>query len=85
MGGRGVSSVGFQVAALNFAPPDDEDDDAPARPAKLADPTTAASRNRAGSPKSFLLVRVRGCLVVVVVVGVTAAQPLSRVCNPVLV
>jgi hypothetical protein len=83
MGGRGTSSVGFQVAALNFAPPDDEDDDAPARPAKLADPTTAASRNRAGSPKSFLLVRVRGCLVVVV--GVTAAQPLSRVCNPVLV
>src|SRR5918992_620140 len=80
IGGRGVSSVGFQGAALNFAPPDDEDDEAPARPAKLADPTTAASRKRAGRPRSPLLARLGRC---VVVVSVTAAQPLSRVCNPV--
>src|SRR5687767_11047814 len=80
IGGRGASSVGFQVAALNFvALSDDEVADAPARPAKPADPTTVASRNRAGSPTSFLLTRRRGC---VMVVSVTAAQPLSRVVQP---
>jgi hypothetical protein len=71
--------VGFQVAALNFPFADDEDDDAPARPARLADPTTAARRNRAGSPKSFLLTPLGGG---VFSVAVTAAQPLSRVCHP---
>jgi hypothetical protein len=82
IGGRGASSVGFQVLALTFAAPDDEDDEAPAKPAKLADPTTLASRKRAGSPRSFLPPLRRDC---VVVSAVTAVQPLSRVCNPVLV
>src|SRR4051812_6312592 len=80
IGGSGLSSVGFQVAASNFAPPCV--DDAPARPARLAVPTTVASRSRAGSPTSFLLIPPRGRLVVV---SLTAAQPLSRVCNPELV
>src|SRR5918911_5635465 len=74
MGGNGDSSVAFQVEGLKFfVAPDDED--APARLARLADPTTAASRNSAGSPSSFRLPRRGGC---VVVVSVTAAQPLSR-------
>ena len=66
MGGSGASSVGFQVAGLNFPAPDDGDD-APARPARLAVPTTAASRNSAGSPISFLLNRARGRVADVVV------------------
>src|SRR5207253_11249698 len=59
IGGSGVSSVGVQVAALKFfVSPDGED--APARLARPAEPTTAASRKRAGSPSSFLLPCLRG-------------------------
>src|SRR5882724_12829007 len=84
IGGSGLSKVGFQVAALNFPFPDDGED-APARPARLAVPTTVASRNRAGSPNSFLLIRPRGR---VLVVGVTfdaapfaGVQPLECLCG----
>src|SRR5258705_1573710 len=66
IGGSGASSVGFQVAGLNFGVPPDGDD-APARPARLAVPTTVASRNRAGSPNSFLLNRERGRVIDVAV------------------
>jgi hypothetical protein len=66
MGGSGASSVGFQVAGLNLGVSDDGDD-APARPARLAVPRTAASRNRTGSPTSFLLNRERGRVIDVAV------------------
>src|SRR5258707_9710763 len=78
IGGSGLSKVGFQVAALNFPFPDDGED-APARPARLAVPTTVASRNRAGSPNSFLLIRPGGRGLVV---GVTSTQPLAQLGNP---
>src|SRR5256885_7811687 len=72
MAGSGLSSVGFHGTASDFFPSDV--DDAPASPARLALPTTVASRNRAGSPNSFRLDRRRGRIATD---GVTTALPLS--------